>query len=112
MITRIETADALKNIISQAENLLVYFFHNQCAPCVSLRPKVEQLLVHNFPRMDMVYVDATQFPELISEFQAYSFPVLIFFFEGKEYLRFSKYVSIPELSESIGRIYKIYHLPD
>ena len=111
MITRIETADELKNIISQAENLLVYFFHNQCAPCVSLRPKVEQLITERFPKMDMVYVDAIQFPGLIAEFQAYSYPVMIFFFEGREFLRFSKYVSITELSESIGRIYDIYHQP-
>jgi len=110
MIIRIETAEALKELVNKAENLLVYFYSDGCAPCVSLRPKVEQLIYERFPKMDMVYVDAKQFPGLISEFQAYSFPVLIFFFEGKEYLRFSKYVSLMELSDSIGRIYDLYHL--
>lgn len=109
MIIRIETAVALKNIVNKAENLLVYFFNNDCAPCLSLRPKVEELIGNRFPLMDMVYVDAKVFPELIAEFQAYSFPVLIFFFEGKEYLRFSKYVSLAELNDSIGRIYDLYH---
>jgi thioredoxin 1 len=109
MIVRIESPESLKEKVNKAENLLVYFYSDGCAPCVSLRPKVEQLILDRFPRMDMAYVDAKQFPGLISEFQAYSFPVLIFFFEGKEYLRFSKYVSISELSDSIGRIYDLYH---
>jgi thioredoxin 1 len=112
MIIRIEKAEALKELVNKAENLLVYFYSDGCAPCVSLRPKVELLIHERFPKMDMVYVDARQFPELISEFQAYSFPVLIFFFDGKEYQRYSKYVSLSELQESIGRIYNLYHLPD
>lgn len=112
MIIRIDSAKALKEITNSAENLLVYFFNNDCAPCLSLRPKVEELINHRFPLMDLVYVDAKEFPEVISAYQAYSFPVLIFFFEGKEYLRYSKYVSLSELSESIGRIYDLYHLPN
>jgi thioredoxin 1 len=112
MIIRIESREVLQQIINKAENLLVYFYNDGCAPCISLRPKVEQLITERFPKMDMVYIDGNRFPKLISEFQAFSFPLLIFFFEGKEYLRFSKYVSIAELSESIGRIYDLYHLPN
>jgi thiol-disulfide isomerase/thioredoxin len=112
MIILIDSADSLKRIVNTAENLLVYFYNDGCAPCLSLRPKVEELIKDRFPLMDMVYVNAAQFPELISQYQAYSFPVLIFFFEGKEYLRFSKYVSLSELNESIGRIYDLYHLPN
>lgn len=111
MIIHLEKAEALKDLVNKKENLLVYFFNNDCAPCLSLRPKVEELLENRFPLMDMVYVDAQQFQELIAEFRAYSYPVLIFFFEGKEYLRFSKYVSLSELNEYIGRIYDLYHQP-
>lgn len=111
MINTIDRAEELKKVVNTAENLLVYFYNDDCAPCVSLRPKVEQLIGERFPLMDLVYVDAKKFPELISQFQVYSFPVLIFFFEGKEYLRYSKYVSITELDSSIGRIYDLYHLP-
>lgn len=112
MIIRIDSAEKLKGVVNKSENLLVYFFNDECAPCLSLRPKVEELINDRFSLMDLVYVDARQFPKLISEFQAYSYPVLIFFFEGKEYLRYSKYVSLSELRESIGRIYDLYHLPN
>ena len=111
MIISIDSASALKDIVLKNENLLVYFFSNECAPCKSLRPKVEDLITKRFPLMDLVYVDAQQFPEMIAEYQAYSYPVLLFFFEGKEYLRYSKYVSLSELNDSIGRIYDLYHSP-
>jgi thioredoxin 1 len=109
MIIRIDRVERLNETVNTAENLLVYFYNDDCAPCVSLRPKVEQLISERFPLMDLVYVNAKEFPELISLYQVYSFPVLIFFFEGKEYLRYSKYVSMNELGESIGRIYDLYH---
>jgi len=112
MIIQTDSPQALQELVNKVENLLVYFYHDGCAPCISLRPKVELLIEERFPEMDMVYVDAAQFPELISKFQAYSYPLLIFYFEGKEYLRFSKYVSISELQESIGRIYDLYHQPN
>jgi thioredoxin-like negative regulator of GroEL len=109
MITHVLTAGELRHLINTSENLLIYFYNDNCAPCLSLRPKVEGLVLDRFPRMDMAYVNSAQFPELVGEFNAFGFPVLIFFFEGKEFLRYSKYVSIVELEESIGRIYRLYY---
>jgi thioredoxin 1 len=111
MITRIGSAEELTAYINKAENLLVYFYNDECAPCISLRPKVEELIGNRFPLMDLIYIDGKQFPELLSEYRAFSFPLLIFFFEGREYLRYGKFISLVELSDSIGRIYDLYHLP-
>jgi len=110
MIKHIHSAGELRNLINTAENLLIYFYNDDCAPCLSLRPKAEDMVRNKFPLMDMVYVNGKQFPGLTGEFQAFGFPVLIFYFEGKEFLRYSKYVSMAELEESIGRIYRLYHL--
>jgi thioredoxin 1 len=103
------TSEDFRGIISSSENLLIYFYNDDCAPCLSLRPKVEDLVRDKFPLMEMVYVDGKKFPQLVGEYHAFGFPVLIVFFDGKEYLRYSKYVSLMELEESIGRIYKLYH---
>lgn len=111
MINRIASAEELKKYINTAENLLVYFYNDECAPCISLRPKVEELIENRFPLMDLIYIDGKRFPGLLAEYRAFSFPLLIFFFEGREYLRYGKFVSLNELSDSIGRIYDLYHLP-
>ena len=109
MIRNLHSSFDLKGIIHTTENLLIYFFNDDCAPCLSLRPKVEVLIREKFPLMEMIYIDGKKFPDLTGEFRAFGFPVLLIFFEGKEFLRYSKYVSVTELEESIGRIYRLYH---
>ena len=112
MIRNLHSSFDLKGIIHTTENLLIYFFNDDCAPCMSLRPKVEFMIREKFPLMDMIYVNGTAFQDLIGAYQAYSYPVLIFYFEGKEFLRYSKYVSLKELETSVGRIYRILHGPE
>jgi thioredoxin-like negative regulator of GroEL len=109
MTIRIDSTQKLTGLINSSENLLVYFFSDYCAPCRNLRPKVEKLIQDRFPLMDLVFINAEAKPDIAAKFQVFSYPVLVFFFEGKEYLRYSKYVSISELSDSIGRIYDLYH---
>lgn len=87
--------------------VLLYFFHDHCPPCKSLRPKVQTLLEHTFPDMLLVMVDGIQHPAISAKFNVFGFPTLIGLFEGKEFFRKSKYVSVPELSEAIERPYRL-----
>jgi thioredoxin 1 len=109
MAIKIQTREELQGLTNSLETILLYFYNDDCAPCLSLRPKVEQLLTGNFPKINLVYVNAKEHPELMSDYGVYSFPVIIFIVEGKEFIRYSKYVSMPELSEAIGRIYQMYY---
>ncbi len=85
--------------------VLVYFKNANCAPCEVLRPKVRELLDTSFPKVEMIVVDTVEQPEFAGEFQVYANPTLLVFFEGKEYIRKSKYVAIPELKGDIARLY-------
>ena len=112
MIKFLKNSEELKSFVEASGSLLVYFYNDDCAPCMSLRPKVEFMIREKFPLMDMIYVNGTAFQDLIGAYQAYSYPALIFYFEGKEFLRYSKYVSLKELETSVGRIYRILHGPE
>lgn len=98
---------ALKNRIEKEKALLVYFYNDECAPCISLRPKVNNLMANSFPEMKLVFVDSKSNPEIPADFGVYANPAILLFFEGKEYRRFSKFVSIIELEETIQRYYNI-----
>ena len=95
----------IKETISREAAVLVYFKNDMCAPCMALRPKVEELISSKFPEMKFIVVDSVENPELNGEFQVFANPTLLVFFDGKEYIRKSKYVSIPELEAEIGRLY-------
>jgi len=95
----------LRDKIQTEKGIVLYFKNDLCSPCIALRPKVEALINGKFKKMKFEIVDTVKQPELSNEFNVFSNPTILVFFEGKEYIRKSKYVSIPELENEINRLY-------
>jgi thioredoxin-like negative regulator of GroEL len=98
---------SLKTQIEEEKALMIYFYNDDCAPCLTLRPKVEHLMTHYFPKMKLIFVNSKSDYTTPAAFQVYANPTILLFFEGKESRRFSKFVSIAELQETIGRYYSL-----
>lgn len=101
------TVQELKSIVSDQKGVVVYYKSDTCAPCMVLRPKVQDLIRNNFPEMEFVLVDTVMNPELSAAFNVFANPTILVFFEGKEYIRKSKYIGVSELDQEIERIYKM-----
>ncbi|MEZ5083454.1 MAG: thioredoxin family protein [Bacteroidales bacterium] len=97
----------LANCLESHVAVMLYFYNNDCAPCISLRPKVEKLVEITFPRMKVIWVNSKAQPEIPAHYGVFANPTILLFFDGKETRRFSKYVSVDELAQSIERYYKI-----
>jgi thioredoxin 1 len=93
--------------ISSSPAVLIYFYNDACAPCQVLRPKVKELVQHSFPRIKEMYIHAAAEPETTAHFEVFSAPTLLVYFEGKEYIRESKNISISELESKISRYYEM-----
>lgn len=106
MENEVSNLATLKNKIKEEIAILVYFYNDNCAPCISLRPKIIELINKNFPKMELVFVNS-KFNDIPVNFGVYDNPTLIVFFDGKEYLRESKYVSTHQLKQSISRYYDL-----
>ena len=102
----ISLADVRSKVDSQPA-VLVYFKNDNCAPCLVLKPKVKELLEETFTSIEMIVVDTVEQPEFAGEFHVFANPTLLVFFDGKEYIRKSKYVAIPELKAEISRLYNM-----
>ena len=100
-------AQELRERVQSEPAMLIYFKNDNCAPCLVLRPKVKELIDEFFPNIKMIVVDSVEQPEFAGEFQVYANPTLLVFFDGKEYIRKSKFVAIPELKAEIGRLYEM-----
>ena len=87
--------------------VVLYFYNDNCAPCISLRPKVEKLVADKFPMIHLLWINSLVNPEIPANFGVFANPAILLFFEGKEFKRFSKYISIDELSDSISRYYSL-----
>lgn len=100
----------LKNVTTQIGTesaLLLYFYNDDCPPCISLRPKIEQLVKTEFERMKLVWVNAKKHPEIPAHYGVFANPAILVFFEGKEFRRYSKYISVEEMKSSIKRVYDL-----
>ena len=99
--------EQLGNFISARPAVMIYFYNDNCAPCIALSPKVSQLIESDFPKMALAFVNAAVNELAAARFGIFSAPTLLVFFEGKESIRESKYISINELQEKISRYYEL-----
>jgi thioredoxin 1 len=107
MKNELQTAEQLEKHVKSGMASMVYFYNDHCAPCLSLRPKVIQLVEDVFPQIKLAFVNSEKYPELPASYQVFANPTLILFFDGREYRRESKYISIPQLAAEIERPYRM-----
>lgn len=107
---RMNELNELKQVqetIHKETGVMVYFYNDDCPPCISLRPKVESLIQEQFPEMKLIWVNSKSSPEIPASYGVFANPTILVFFEGKEFRRFSKYVSVAELKDAVDRYYKM-----
>jgi thioredoxin 1 len=103
----ITESSQLHSILAEEPAVLVYYYNDSCAPCVSLRPKVVAMITDLFPLVKIVFVNASKNIELTAQFGIFSAPTILVVLNGKEVIRESKYVSVEELRSKIYRYYSL-----
>ncbi len=97
----------LLETIKNENAILIYFQNDNCPPCLSLRPKIELMIEKDFSEMKLVFINSGDNPDISAHFKVFAHPTLLVFFEGQEYIRASKYVSVIELKTKIDRLYQL-----
>ncbi|MCC7317106.1 MAG: thioredoxin family protein [Bacteroidales bacterium] len=97
----------LNEEVDQNPGLLLYFFSNHCAPCISLRPKVQEMVASDFSKLKMILIDSEVHPDITAHYGVFANPTLMVFFEGREFQRWSKFVSVSQIAEAIERPYSL-----
>ncbi len=87
--------------------LLLYFYSDHCAPCISLRPKVQQMAESDFPQMKTLFLNSEALPEITAHFGIFANPTIVVFFEGREFQRWSKFVAVTQIAAAIERPYDL-----
>ncbi len=65
------------------------------------------MLDQNFPLINFAYVNCEEAKELAAQQNIFSVPTILFFFEGKEFIRKARYVNLDELEDELSRIYSM-----
>ena len=106
MKNEINNLDVLQQHIAEKPAALAYFYNDNCAPCLSLRPKIIELINKEFPKIELLFINSIN-RDIPAHYGVYDNPTLLVFFDRKEYIRESKYVSVAQLHNSIERYYNL-----
>lgn len=102
-----QTLDSVTSTIATEIGVALYFSTINCGVCTALKPKVEQLMANKFPLLVFNEVNSNTSPEIAAHFGVFSAPTLLVFFEGKEFSRNVRNMSVVELDQKLSRPYKM-----
>jgi len=96
----------IKEIIEQEEIVLAYFTTTNCNLCKDLFPKIESML-DDYPKITGIKAESDIDQRIVGEYKVFMAPTVILFIQGKETIRLSRNISIPELKSKIDRYCKM-----
>lgn len=96
-----------KEFVKTNTAALVYFSTPGCNVCKVLKPKTLEFLNENFPLIKPAYVDCEKSKELAAQNGIFTVPVVVIYFEGKEFLRKARNFSFAELYGELNRAYSL-----
>lgn len=92
-------------LAAQSDALLVYCSTRECRVCEALKPKVEELLQTEFPKIKAIDIPVNDFPEIAGQLRIFAVPTIVAYFGGNEFVRKSRTFAIDELKASLARPY-------
>lgn len=102
-----QTLDTINQILNTNDAVMLYFSAPTCNVCHALKPKLVEAIVDQFPTFVIESIDISQTPEIASHFSVFTIPTVLVFFQGREFLRKSRHMSVGEVIDSIERPYTL-----
>lgn len=102
---QIKTYSEFENLVQEEDLVFAYISQPQCSVCVSLLPKVEEM-INQYPKIKQAYIDASAVPEASGQLSVFSIPTVLLFVQGKEQFRLVRTFGISEIELKIERIYE------
>lgn len=102
-----ESLDDFNQLLQEEEAVIVYFSTQECQVCHVLKPKFEESIRANFPKIRLVYISINEHPDIAGQYRVFTAPTVLVFFEGHEYLRQSRNISVDKFRNDISRPYQL-----
>ena len=103
----IQTIEQVKKQIDSKEPTLIYFSGENCSVCKVLKPKIEEEIKREFPKMKVFEVQTDLYREITAHFMVFSIPTTIIYFDSKEFKRYGRNMSVPLFIEELRRPYNL-----
>jgi len=109
--TLMQTLETTQQTLQNNDAVMLYFSAPTCNVCHALKPKLIEAVSAEFPMFVIESIDISETPEIASHFTVFTIPTVLIYFQGREFLRKSRHMSVGEVVESIRRPYNIMLTP-
>lgn len=86
---------------------MLYFSSPGCGVCQVLKPKLTEAVQEEYPSFTIESIDISTNPDIASHYSVFAIPTVLIFFEGKEFFRKSRNMSVGEVIDSLRRPYTL-----
>lgn len=105
----LNSKEEVLEVLEKSNSVLLYFGATNCGVCEVLRPKIEIETSFNFSKMKQVYINSNKNIDISSHFNIFSSPAILVFFEGKEFKRYGRNISLDIFNSEIKRLYEMVY---
>jgi len=102
-----QTLETINQTLQSNDAVMLYFSAPSCNICHALKPKLIEAIFNDFPTFVIESIDISETPEISSHFSVFAIPTVLIFFQGREFLRKSRHMSVGEVVEDIRRPYNL-----
>lgn len=102
-----QTLDTINQTLNGNDAVMLYFSAPGCNVCHALKPKLTEAVMNEFPTFVIIGIDISETPEIASHFSVFTIPTVLVFFQGREFLRKSRHMSVGEVITAIERPYNL-----
>ena len=99
----------VKETLEQHPLVLLYFSGSACSACSALKPKLEELILSEFPLVKFVEIETSTNKELAAQHSVFTVPSALLMTEGKEAQRFVRNFGLHEIKSTLNRLYPMVY---
>ncbi|MGL4570896.1 MAG: thioredoxin family protein [Clostridium sp.] len=98
--------DLINEKIKENQFTLLYFSSPTCSACSAIK---EKLLIDlkRYPKIKAYEIPPFNTDEILADFSVFTFPAILLYIDGKEYIREARYLSVEKLVDDIDRLYTL-----
>ncbi len=94
--------------IRNNDALMIYFSGEFCGVCKVLQPKIKKAFSKSFPKIKQLYISADEYKQTAVELGVFVVPTIIVYFDGKEFARKSRNLSVDGFIHELQRPYGLF----
>jgi len=100
--------EQLNEKIKSTPALMLYFSGAHCGVCKVLHPKITSAFKEKFPKIEQLTLTVEENPKIAAQFNVFSMPTVIIYFDGNEINRKARNLSVQALVDEIQRPYGLF----